>query len=353
MNYLNSKYIIDILSIEHIINEVYNKLIKINNLKDKENIFNIIRKIREQISLVNSIEHINIGIDIYRIYKELIANLDMLDLTLSLEEYTNTDFNHIELRYIKNDIRKARDILLNSDNTTNKQKSNIEKESSLEVELASNKDEIKILEERLKNSSQNKQQLEEEKKGLEKVNEKLEKKLKKLQSNEEKVEETIGFIDKLPTEHLGNLKNNLVKRIKFFNIIGTTSLVFTLITFLGYLGALILNLPAPTTGVSYFTNVFFIVFPTIVAFTAFRQSNLKSKELEKIDEKLLNSNYLVASLKAIQKISSEGDTNKEVLMSINKIVDSILKVSNDDKEIGLSPSQLSTILKNVSSVTKT
>lgn len=239
-------------------------------------------------------------------------------------------------------------------------KSNIEKESSLKTKLDNKEKELNDLKEKLEKQNfpiEEKEELEEIIKQRELSLFNMENELKVLQSNEKQVEDTIEFIEKLPTEHLSALKTNLADRIKFFNCIGKYSLIITALTFLGYLVALILNLPAPTTGVSYFNNVFFIVFPTIVAFTAFRQSNLKSKELEKINEKLLNSNYLVASLKAIQKISTESDTNKEVLVSINKLVDSILNVSNesqmDDKDINLTSSQLSTILKNMSSMAKT
>jgi len=128
------------------------------------------------------------------------------------------------------------------------------------------------------------------------------------------------------------------------------------LTFFGYLSALIIDLPFPRTSVAYFTNIFFIVFPTLVAFSAFRQSNLKSKELERIDEKLLNSNYLVASLKAIQKISPENNTNEEVLKSINKLIDSILKSQSSEEEKEeetINQSQLSNILKALSVANKT
>lgn len=250
-------------------------------------------------------------------------------------------------------------------------KSNIQKESSLELERKNNLEEIEKLKKELmkerenaEKNSQNEKLLEESKnkiltietetKLLQEKNSQYDKKIEKLKSDERKVEKTINFIEKIPHDHLKELKSTLEHRIQVFNRIGFFSLIVSGFTFFGYFVSLILSLPAPTTPVSYFNNVFFIVFPTIVAFTAYRQSNLKSEELEKVNEKLLNSNYLIASLQAIQKISKESDRDDNVLLSINKLIDSIL-YKKDEKKVSddLDINEVKTTLRDAALIIKT
>lgn len=274
----------------------------------------------------------------------------------TLESYLNNINNSQDFlsaqKFMKNNTMED----LNFYNNYLKKKSNIEKESSIEVEREKNKKEIKRLKKQIEDTRNiTQEQLDEAQKTIkdfEDKNKELDTKLKKIQSSEEKIQKSIEFIDKFPSEHLQDLKTSLSERIDFFNKIGHRALIITFFTFFGYLGALIVELPIPKTSVAYFTNIFFIVFPTLVAFAALRQSNLKSKELEKIDEKLLNSKYLVGSLEAIQRISENNE--EDILKSINKIIDSILKTSKEEEkeEKTWTTSELSTILKNVSSITK-
>lgn len=244
--------------------------------------------------------------------------------------------------------------------------SNIQKESFLELERKNNLEKIeklnkKLIEEREENKKNKKlseesnnriSTMEAEIKLIREINSQNDEVIKKFKSDEKNVKDTIEFIDKLPNKYLSELKSTLEYRIKVFNRIGFYSLLVSGLTFLGYFVSLLFSLPVPTTAVSYFNNIFFIVFPTIVAFTSYRQGNLKSEELEKINEKLLNSNYLVASLQAIQRISKESD--RDILVSINKLIDSIL-YKKDEKKVSddLDINEVKTTLRDAALIIKT
>lgn len=228
------------------------------------------------------------------------------------------------------------------------------------MELSNKEKEIEKLVRKLEdNNNIDKEKHEEIEQKLKETKEELKEtkeEIKLFESNETTIKETINFIETLPEEHLKELKKNLEYRITVFNCIGIFSLWITLIMFFGHLVALAYGiLDKPTEAVGYLHNVFFIIFPTIVSFASYRQSNLKSKELEQVDEKLLNSNYLIASLQAIQKISQPNEANNNVLTSINKLVDSILKTKDtlpEEEGKALSASELSTILKNLTTIAK-
>lgn len=204
--------------------------------------------------------------------------------------------------------------------------SNIQKESSLEIELSNTKNEITKLKKELEKSNKNEEEVKitnEKLKESEIKYENLYKDMETLKSDEKKIKETIEFIDKLPNEHLSKLKITIEHRIKVFNRIGFYSLLVSGFAFLGYFVSLILSLPVPTTAISYFNNVFFIVFPTIVA-----------------------------SLQVIQKISEESD--RDILVSINKLIDSIL-YKKDEKKVSddLDINEVKTTLRDAALIIKT
>lgn len=246
--------------------------------------------------------------------------------------------------------------------TENKHKneSNMQKESSLEEELHDTKTEINKLNkelEQLYSKNQKTEELEKIIKQYEKDQFNIEKEIEFLKIDEKRILETIGFVETIPEQQINAFKTKVGKRIDFFDRIGTISLTITSATFIGSIYYLIGNQHTPTNLVMYLNNVFFVIFPAIIAFASFRQSNIKSIELEKKDEQLLNSNYLVGSLKAIHKVSAENERDKNLLTTINKIIDSILKTKDEKKENEkeekfFTASELSTILKNVTSIAK-
>ena len=217
--------------------------------------------------------------------------------------------------------------------------SNIDKEENLEKELRRIKQREKDLENQLNFAKQDNkitqlelEKLQEEIKKAQDEKIKQEADIKALKIKEKKIDEAIEFISQTPKKHLDELKEKLNKRVSLFNALGTISLAVTALSFVGYFIALVLEMPRPVTIAQYLNNVFFIIFPAIIAFASYRQSNLKSKELEEIDTKLLNSEYLEGSLKVIQKLST--NENEQILETIDKLVNHTLnvKVSNE-KEI--------------------
>ncbi len=367
--------------IDSSINEIYNLIQEIEVLEDikdledsrqfKSNIIDNmnfaldhLENLKNYTEAITTIHGNQIAIDNLESLENILAYMQISIKTLrdviSLNNIQTLHeiMKHLEIIYGK--IATVYDSTLIVFKGDNSNKSNIQKESSLEVELKNKENEINQLKKDLKKSSSDnndKEELEEIIGQLELSYSNIGEEIKLLKSNEKKVEETIDFIEKLPSEHLGTLKEKLERRITFFNWIGTISLIIASMAFVGYFYCLVTNIHAPTNAVAYFNNVFFIIFPTIVAFTSFRQSNLKSAELEKIDEKLLNSNYLVASLKAIQKISGENDTNEKILSSITKLIDNILKTKEENQEDkkeekSLTAGELSIILKNLTAIAK-
>lgn len=353
---------LDVVVIE--IQEIQKKLdptnIDLNKITQKS--LNNIASIQKQLSHYMSMDNS------HSLLHEYVADIDLITIPLEdtidfLIELSNT--NNI-LSVMEDRLSLLNAIYISASNTINS-KSNIQKESSLEIQLADKEKEINKLKEELKENNTNntdKKLLKERESKLRKLEESsnnLQKEIETLKANEKKAEETIAFIDKLPNEHLTELKNKLETRIETFNLIGTIALYTTVVSFIisfaYFIIHLVNNIPVNNNAIVYLTNVFFVVFPTILAFASFRQSNLKSKELEKVDEKLFNSKYLVASLNAIQRISRESGGEEQILTSINKLIDSILKtkeerLEDEKEERSLTASELSSILKNVTALTK-
>jgi hypothetical protein len=119
-------------------------------------------------------------------------------------------------------------------------------------------------------------------------------------------------------------------------------------------GEYIFDMPVVSNMPEYLMRVFIVVFPTVVAFAMIRQSNLKSKELSQIEQKELNSQYIVGSIKAINSIAKHDVRDEKMVDAIEKVLDSAIDspTSSSEDSADISAKELKDAIKDISIVAK-
>jgi len=170
-------------------------------------------------------------------------------------------------------------------------------------------------------------------------------KLDAIEDSKNKKDEILGFISYMPAELLGDIKTMLDNRIKFFNRIGIAGMIVSVSVFFVYLVCLFCELPLPDNVAKYAMYVFFVVFPMLIAFMSYRQSNIKNKELETINDTIIKNQNIYGAINAIHMLSPSDKADENMLQMIQeyaskemglptpKVADGDLK--NDGMEIWL------------------
>lgn len=206
---------------------------------------------------------------------------------------------------------------------------------SLEQLLQTKKDELnKIKEKSTLNDTEKikRKQLESEFNNLSKQfasiqNELSEVKQKKEISKQE-IEKAIGYFKK-SMRYIKDLVTEYDERIRFFNLAGSYSLLISAIGFILYMYKLEAHYINST--LAYFSNVFLIVFPIIIAMVFFSLSSKKLKEKHVLNNKVIFIDNMEGILLAINELSSEDEQKDKTTEIINKISNNLLATNLNSK----------------------
>lgn len=93
----------------------------------------------------------------------------------------------------------------------------------------------------------------------------------------------------------------------------------------------------------YLSHSFPILFPTIIGFLFIRQSNVNSKELDKINRRFILIHEIGQSLRALTEINDEKQMNEKTQRIIDKLIENILNYASENN--GLMKNEESNILE--------
>lgn len=93
----------------------------------------------------------------------------------------------------------------------------------------------------------------------------------------------------------------------------------------------------------YLTHSFPILFPTIIGFLFIRQSNVNTKELDKINRRFILIHEVGQSLRALTEINDEKQMNEKTQRIIDKLIENILNYASENN--GLMNNEESNILE--------
>lgn len=93
----------------------------------------------------------------------------------------------------------------------------------------------------------------------------------------------------------------------------------------------------------YLSHSFPILFPTIIGFLFIRQSNVNSKELDKINRRFILIHEVGQSLRALTEINDEKQMNEKTQRIIDKLIGNILNYASENN--GITKNEESNILE--------
>lgn len=154
------------------------------------------------------------------------------------------------------------------------------------------------------------------------------------QINSKRINEAIEKL-RIPSNVLIEEKENFRKnRNSFFNhameMFKISIIIFFFVLF--YLFFILdINIISENSNFGfYLLHSFPFLFPTILGFLFLRQSNLNSKELDKINNKFTLIHDINQSLLALNEINDDKEMNKKTKLIIDKLIESILYSDNKD-----------------------
>lgn len=83
----------------------------------------------------------------------------------------------------------------------------------------------------------------------------------------------------------------------------------------------------------YLSHSFPILFPTIIGFLFIRQSNVNSKELDKINRRFILIHEVGQSLRALTEINDEKQMNEKTQKVIDKLIENILNYASENNGV--------------------
>lgn len=83
----------------------------------------------------------------------------------------------------------------------------------------------------------------------------------------------------------------------------------------------------------YLSHSFPILFPTIIGFLFIRQSNVNSKELDKINRRFILIHEVGQSLRALTEINDEKQMNEKTQKIIDKLIENILNYASENNGV--------------------
>lgn len=100
----------------------------------------------------------------------------------------------------------------------------------------------------------------------------------------------------------------------------------------------------------YLSHSFPILFPTIIGFLFIKQSNVNSKELDKINRRFILIHEVGQSLRALTEINDEKQMNEKTQKIIDKLIENILNYASENN--GVMKNEESNILELNESIDK-
>lgn len=206
--------------------------------------------------------------------------------------------------------------------------------SKAEFLLKEKEKEIKELENKFKTDALESEKQKEEKQLLKDEAQKLKEKITLLEEEKQKetnnIEKIIKFLAAMPKE-ISDEQGYLEKRRQRFTLLGGLSFSLGVISiFILIINILLTTLPAINGASSYLAYVFPVVFPMVISFLFYRQANMKSKEIEKINEKSILVQQVENALNSYNVLLSGDELKDKTISSIDRVINKIF--DNNHKE---------------------
>jgi uncharacterized protein YjbI with pentapeptide repeats len=180
----------------------------------------------------------------------------------------------------------------------------------------------------------------------------IEEQTKKKENESAIIEKVINSLNKAP-RNIANKKDEIQKRIKFFNRIGLISFFISLVFAVCYIINLFdfIHSSYNISFTRYMAMIFPIIFPIVVAFMSYRQSNIKEKELKGIDEHYIYIHNIDSSLQALNHLNSGEEFINKAQSVVDRLIDKtlskVVKESDTEKEFDLTPDTVEKIVKTL------
>jgi tetratricopeptide (TPR) repeat protein len=223
---------------------------------------------------------------------------------------------------------------------------------NLATDLQKSKEEIKDLKEKIKEQESNSEEVEKEK---EEINERLEQEIK-YNNKLGQIQLAVDTLKK-PAFELKRAKSRAQTRVNFFNkwanysIIGSTIGFFLYLA--SYLSIIFFSNRLDTSG--YFVIIFPVIFPLIIALSLYRQANIKTKEVNEIDKRLILIHEINQALTATVEINKNNpdsiDAKAEKILE--RLIDNILTWNKPKEADSLLPKEIVDAVDTIKKFVKT
>jgi hypothetical protein len=243
-----------------------------------------------------------------------------------------------EIKELKNLINEVSEYILSGDkNVINLGVSEKYKRINNEINVLTKKlKKLEDLEEKEKNYES--ERLEKDKliKELEFKNKQLQEQLEK----ENELEKINRAIDKLqvPCDELQksqdkfrNNRDNFDKNA--MDMFAVATVIFGIMTLYLFFCTEINDVSKSVSIGYYLSHSFPILFPTIIGFLFIRQSNVNSKELDKINRRFILIHEVGQSLRALTEINDEKQMNEKTQKIIDKLIENILNYASENNGV--------------------
>lgn len=246
------------------------------------------------------------------------SNADLFEANLSNSNLTDTNFTGVDLT---NTIIRTDDINL----------------SKVKAKLKLEQTELKLQE--LKDHSENltEEQTQSEIIQLKQEAETYKTKIAELEAEKQKetddIERIINFLAAMP-EEISQEQSYLETRRSRFTAYGGFFLSFSIVLALGLIGNVLLGnkleLPAIDKISQYLAYALTVGFPMGISLLFYRQANLKSKEIDKINEKSILVKQVENALNSYNVLLSGEELKIKTISSIDRVIDKVFE--NNKKE---------------------
>jgi uncharacterized protein YjbI with pentapeptide repeats len=212
-----------------------------------------------------------------------------------------------------------------------------------EILLRQSNKKLAELQKHLKDTAKNSEEnikLEKEKLVLENENKNLIEKIEYFESEKQKetedIEKIVKFLGAIPSE-ISDEQEYLKKKRFWFVLFATFSLIsgFSIATIfiINTLTHNKLNLPVITNAGQYLAYALSVVFPIAVSFLFYRQANIKSREIEVINEKSILIQQVENALNSYNVLLSGDELKDKTICSIDLVLNKIFNMIKKKKEI--------------------
>ncbi len=181
------------------------------------------------------------------------------------------------------------------------------------------------------------------------------------QKETDNIEKIVQFLGAIPYE-ISDEQEYLKKKRFWFVLFATLSLVsgfiIAIIFIINTLTHNKLNLPAITNAGQYLAYALSVVFPMAVSFLFYRQANIKSREIEVINEKSILIQQVENALNSYNVLLSGDELKDKTICSIDLVLNKIFNTDQKEEKImesgesKISISDVQKITKSISDIVK-